>query len=157
MTQTHAFTANISWQPLGQPFTYKEYSRQYLIRIAGKVDIIATSAPAFLGSEYHHNPEDLLVAAVASCHMLTYLAVAASSKMTVLSYEDQAEGTLSNESGVFKFRDIVLKPKITFAPGTDTGKAEALHEKAHKNCFIASSVNFPVTVAGQIRVTPVIG
>lgn len=142
----HVFKASLAWQPQNLPFTYKEYSRQFLARIEGKQDVIGSSAKEFLGSPYHHNPEDLLVISLSSCHMLTYLAVAANSKVQVLSYEDAPEGILSNETGVFKFKEMILRPTIVITKDSDLAKAESLHEKAHHNCFIANSVNFPVRI-----------
>lgn len=142
----HVFKANLAWQPMGQKFSYKEYSRQYSVRSEGKPDFTATAAPEYLGSRYHYNPEDMLVIALSACHMLTYLAFAANSKIEVLAYEDAASGTLGQEGAVMKFKEVVLRPKITVTKNSDLKKAGELHDKAHHGCFIANSVNFPVRV-----------
>jgi organic hydroperoxide reductase OsmC/OhrA len=139
------FKAQLIWQPQDKPFTYADYSRFYLIRMPGKPDVLGTSAPAFAGSAYHPNPEDMLVAALSACHMLTYLAIAAKSKILVLAYEDNAEGILGKaEDGKMKLLKVILRPKVTLAAGAEMTRAALLHEKAHANCFIANSINFPV-------------
>lgn len=146
----HIFKTEVSWQPQGKPFAYKEYSRQYIIRSAGKPDLVGTAAPAFFGSEYHYNPEDMLVMSLSACHMLTYLAYAANSKIEVLSYVDTAVGTLHTEGKVTKFKEVILKPKITIKAGGSIELAKGLHDKAHHACFVANSVNFPVLVEAEI-------
>lgn len=139
------FNSHLIWKPEGKPFIHADYSRIYVIRMAGKPDWIGTSAPAFAGSPYHHNPEDMLVASLSACHMLTYLAIASKMKIPVVAYEDHAEGVLGKaEDGKIKMLKVVLKPVVTLAAGADTVKASLLHEKAHANCFIGNSVNFPV-------------
>lgn len=140
------FTAHLEWQTQNLPFTFESYSRQYLVRMPGKPDLIGTSAPAYAGSPYYHNPEDLLVASLSACHMLTYLAIACKMKIPVIGYEDRAEGVLGKgEDGKVRMLKVTLKPVVRLASGADTVKAALIHEKAHTNCFIANSVNFPVT------------
>ncbi len=143
---SHVFTASLHWMPAGKKFSYKEYSREYLVRSAGKPDFIGTAAPSFFGSHYHYNPEDLLVISLSSCHMLTYLALASNSKITVLSYEDQATGSLEQVDKIMKFSNVTLQPKIVISKDSDLEKAKALHDKAHHACFIANSVNFKTTI-----------
>lgn len=142
----HIFEANLVWQPMGKKFSYKEYSRLYLVHSEGKADFMATAAPEYFGSKYHYNPEDMLVVALSACHMLTYLAFAANSKIEVFSYEDDASGTLAEVDKVMKFKEVILRPKIKITPASDLEKAKGLHDKAHHGCFIANSVNFPVLV-----------
>lgn len=140
------FTAQINWVNTNEPFSYKSYSRQYLVRSPGKPDFIGTAAPAYLGSHYHYNPEDLLVVSLSACHMLSYLALASQSKILVLSYEDSASGELHQENKITKFKSVTLRPVVKISQDSDLEKAKLLHEKAHHICFIANSVNFPVTV-----------
>ncbi|MCP5464088.1 MAG: OsmC family protein [Deltaproteobacteria bacterium] len=148
------FNIRLDWNPLGKKFAYKEYSRQFTTRITNKPDLVGTAAPEFFGSPYTHNPEDLLVTSVASCHMLSYLALAANAKIEVLSYHDEAVGTLhQTEDKSVKFSEIILNPCISISPSSDESKAKALHEKAHKICFIANSVNFPVQINPVIKKT----
>lgn len=146
------FVANLEWTPMGQPFTLKEYARRYIVRIPGKPDFMGTSAPAYMGSPYHYNPEDLLVASLSACHMLTYLAYAANSKVHVLSYQDAAEGKLVTEGRVTKFAEVVLRPKIKITKDSNPDKAKELHDKAHHACFIANSVNFETKIEPEFEV-----
>ena len=146
MSGNHKFEVSLTWNPSGKKFTYKEYSRTYTIRSPGKIDVIGTAAPAYMGSEYHYNPEEMLMAALSSCHMLFYLALAANSKIEVLSYHDDVEGELHTEGKLTKFKEVTLRPQIKLAEGADLEKAKALHEKAHHSCFIANSINFPCQV-----------
>lgn len=140
------YKAHLAWTPKGQKFTYKEYSREYIVRIEDKPDFIGTAAPEFLGTEHNYNPEDLLIASLSACHMLTFLAYAAVSKIEVLSYEDKPEGILGQHGKIYKFDKMILKPTVKLASKDFLEKAKPLHEKAHKGCFIANSVNFPVEI-----------
>jgi organic hydroperoxide reductase OsmC/OhrA len=138
----HHFAARLSWS--GATTSYETYSRTHHIEIPGKPVIVASSAAEFLGDAAILNPEDLLVAALSSCHFLSYLALAARSRIVVTGYADEASGTMEQVERVTRFTEVVLRPRVTVARGTDLAKAKALHEKAHKICFIANSVNFPV-------------
>ena len=97
-----------------------------------------------------HNPEDLLVASLAACHMLTYLAECARAGIEVVAYEDQASGKMAFKDRKMRFVEVTLAPQVTIAAG-DLAQAEALHAKAHDGCFIASSVNFPVLHTATVR------
>jgi len=145
-----AFRIQLQWQPQANAFTYNDYSRQYTINSAGKPQLIGTAAPAYKGSDDQYNPEDMLIASLSACHMLTYLALAANAKLEVLAYQDNAEGSLHTEAGATKFKEVILKPRITISVGSDKERALALHEKAHKVCFISNSINFPVKVIPEI-------
>ncbi len=101
--------------------------------------------PVFRGDSSLHNPEDLLVAAHASCHMLSFLALAARAGLSILAYSDAAEGTMTFEAGHGQFSAVALHPRVVVAAGTDVSLVSRLHEQAHEACFIARSVNFPVT------------
>lgn len=146
------FMATVEWTPMGRPFTMKEYARRYVVRLPGKPDFIGTAAPGYMGSPYNYNPEDLLVASLSACHMLTYLAYAANSRVGVLSYADHAEGTLAAEGKITKFREVILRPKIKITKDSNLDKAKELHDKAHHACFIANSVNFPIKVEPEFEV-----
>lgn len=146
MSVEHEFRASLAWQPSGKKFAYKEYSRLYSVKSPGKPDFVGTAAPAFFGSKYHYNPEDLLVVSLSACHMLTYLAYAANSKIEILAYDDDASGTLFEENKITKFKEVTLRPRVKVPAKTDLKKAADLHEKAHHACFIANSVNFSVHI-----------
>jgi organic hydroperoxide reductase OsmC/OhrA len=124
---------------------YAAYGRQYRVSIAGKPDLLGSADPMFRGDAALPNPEDLLVTALSSCHMLSYLALCARSRIRVLSYVDAAEGTLEfRPDGGGSFREVVLRPRVTVAAGTDVAHATELHHPAAQQCFIAASCNFPV-------------
>ena len=146
MAREHRYAAHLTWTGAAQGPTkdYASYSREYVVRIEGKPDLIGSSDPLFRGDAKRHNPEDWLLAALSACHMLTFLALCARKTISVLSYEDAASGTMVLEGGGGRFTEVVLRPKVVLAAGANAEAAEALHEEAHRHCFIAASVNFPV-------------
>ena len=146
MAREHHYAAHLVWTGAerGPTRDYASYSREYVVRIEGKPELVGSSDPLFRGDPKRHNPEDWLIAALSACHMLTYLAICARQGIAVLSYEDAAAGTMVLESGGGHFTEVVLRPKVVLAAGGDPAKAEAIHEEAHRHCFIAASVNFPV-------------
>ncbi len=134
----------LKWQRGGTGFGYKEYSRdhQWHYPRSGQ-SLRASAAPEYLGSADSTDPEEAFTAALASCHMLTFLAIAAMSGYTVDSYEDEAVGFL--EKGDNKkpwLARVKLGPKIVFsgAKQPSATELEKLHEKAHHECFLANSV-----------------
>jgi organic hydroperoxide reductase OsmC/OhrA len=132
--------------------TYRSYSRDYTIAAAGKPQVLGSSDPSFRGDPSRYNPEDLLVASLSACHMLSYLHLCAVNHITVLDYRDAALGSMEeNADGSAQFTHVTLRPTVTIAPGDDSEKAQALHAEAHHLCFIARSVNFPVDVAPTIK------
>jgi organic hydroperoxide reductase OsmC/OhrA len=147
MSKSHHYDLKLRWTgaAMGPTASYAGYSREYRIEIAGKPPITGSADPTFRGDPALANPEDMLVAALSACHMLSYLAVCALGKIKVISYEDAASGTM-NEIGPQRsaFTEATLRPRVVVAAGTDLAKAKALHDQAHKICFIANSVNFPV-------------
>lgn len=135
--------------------TYRSYGRDYTIAAEGKPQLLASSDPSFRGDPSRYNPEELLVAALSGCHMLSYLHLCAVNHITVLDYRDSALGLMEeNSDGSAQFSRVTLRPKVTIAPGDDPArdeaKAKALHENAHHLCFIARSVNFSVEVEPAI-------
>ncbi len=152
--EQHQFKCRLVWTGAssGQPFTYDTYSRDYRVEFEGKGPFEGSSAPVFRGDPARHNPEDMLMAAISSCHFLTYIALCAKSRIEVISYEDSPEGTMAKVDGVVKFTKAVLHPKVMIAAGADPERAKVLHERAHHHCFIANSMNFPVTAEPVIVV-----
>ena len=138
------FELKVKWEATEAPFEYDKYSRQYRVTVPGKADIVASAAPAFKGDGALHNPEDFLVAAVSGCHLLTYLALAAKMRITVLGYNDRASANLEKVGKTSKITSMTLRPKVILREENLIEKARQLHEKAHEYCFIAQSVNFPV-------------
>lgn len=132
--------------------TYKSYRRDHTIMCEGKPEIPASSDPSFRGDRGRYNPEELLIAALSSCHMLWYLHLCALNHITVVEYRDVASGVMrENSDGSGEFIRAVLKPIVTVSTGDDRAKASDLHHEAHRLCFIARSVNFPVEVEPEIK------
>lgn len=128
----------------GPPQTYEGYSRNHRVEIAGKPALEVSSDPAFRGDPARHNPEDLLVASLSSCHMLWYLHLCVVRGIQIHAYEDNAYGIMAEAPRPGRFVEVVLRPQVTVATGSDKALAAKLHERAHAECFIANSVNFPV-------------
>jgi organic hydroperoxide reductase OsmC/OhrA len=145
MGEAH-YRARLVWSggALGPTKTVESYSREFRVEIEGKPPMSGSADPAFHGDPSLLNPEDLLLSALSSCHMLSYLAVCAHAGIAVVSYEDLAVGTLARRDGRLRFVDALLQPKVLLEPGSDIEKAKALHDKAHDICVIVNSVNFPV-------------
>ena len=139
--------ARIAWERTTEDFHYDTYSRDHDWTCGG-MQVGASAAPEFKGSEGRVNPEEALVTAVSSCHMLTFLAICAKKKIVVDRYEDAAVGFLDkNGEGRLAMTRVVLRPRITFAGEAPTPEVlEKLHESSHRNCFIANSVHTEVTV-----------
>lgn len=139
----------LAWALGDAEFGYTSYPRDHVWSFDdGTPEIRASAAPTYLGSADALDPEKALVGALASCHMLTFLAIAAKKRWVVTAYQDHAVGTLGkNEEGRMAIIDVALHPEITF--GGEPPSAEevaSVHEKSHKHCFIANSVNCPVRV-----------
>ena len=148
----HSYAVSIEWTGnTGEGTkTYRSYRRDHTISAQGKPSIAASSDPAFRGDAMRYNPEDLLVASLSGCHMLTYLHLCAVNNVNVIAYRDDASGVMrEREDGGGAFSRVELRPKVTVSTG-DRVTAQELHEKAHHLCFIASSVNFPVEVVAEI-------
>lgn len=145
MQKEHAYRTDLTWTGAasGPTSSYTGYSREYVIEIAGKTPLAGSSDPIFRGDASLYSPEDLLVASLSGCHMLSYLAHAARAGVHVVSYTDSASGTMVLEGGGGRFTEVVLRPRVTISAG-DPDLAQQLHDRAHADCFIASSMNFPV-------------
>jgi organic hydroperoxide reductase OsmC/OhrA len=143
----HRYEVDVVWTGnIGEGTkTYRSYSRDHEIRAEGRPPIPGTSDPAFRGDRSRWNPEQLLIAALSACHKLWYLHLAAEAGVVVTAYEDHAEGVLiESADGGGRFTQVVLRPVVTIAPGSDPETAARLHGPAAEKCFIACSVNFPV-------------
>lgn len=151
----HRYSVTVEWTGnLGSGTAdYRAYARDHEIGAAHKPSIAGSSDPAFRGDRSRWNPEELLVAALSTCHQLWYLHVAADAGIVVTAYADRAEGIVTEQSdGSGRFTHVVLRPRVTIAAGSDSDKAKALHHAAHEKCFIANSVNFPVACEPTIVV-----
>lgn len=139
--------AVLTWQREGE-FSHTGYNKQHQALMSGHILPMAAA-----DDENHADPEQALTAALASCHMLTFLALAAKKRLLVESYEDNAVGTLAQrEDGKFWMPQITLRPRVIFGgekiPSLD--EIHAMHDKAHQHCFIANSIKSAVVVEPQI-------
>ena len=137
----------LTWDDGGKPFTYETYPREHTITYKRGQQVITSAAPAYRGDGAHADPEDLLVAALSSCHMLSFLAIAAKKRLAVKSYQDDAVGFLENDKGVLWVTRVILKPRVEC--DIDTATMEQMHHLAHAQCFIANSVKTEVLVEPQ--------
>lgn len=142
----HRFECRLVWTGAakGPTVDYATYSREVRVEFAGKPPMMLSSAAVFRGDPALANPEDLLVAALSTCHFLSYVALCARRGVHVTAYEDDAVGVMTRGATTFQFTDVLLRPRVTIASDSDPDLARSLHEKAHEECFIAASVNFPV-------------
>ena len=143
--------AHVSWERKGIDFGYDSYPRDHAWSFEGGVSVPATAAPAFRGNPERVDPEAAFVAALSSCHMLTFLAIASRKRLVVDGYEDDAVGWLEkNEAGKLAMTRVVLRPRVTFAGAAPAPEVVAdLHERAHRECFIANSVRTLVEIEGR--------
>jgi organic hydroperoxide reductase OsmC/OhrA len=152
---THSYHATIRWTGNHGDGTAKlrSFSRDHDIVIAGKPTIAGSSDPAFLGDPGRHNPEEMLLASLSACHMLWYLALCSKAGVRVTAYLDEAEATLvEDRKNGGHFVGAVMRPSVRLAAGSDRTLAADLHAQAHGQCFIANSVNFPVTCEPRITI-----
>lgn len=151
----HRYRIRLEWTGNAGKGTasYAAYGRAHTLSAGAKRSIEGSSDPAFRGDPTRWNPEELLVGSLSACHQLWYLHLCADAGIVVTAYEDDAEGTMVEQAdGAGQFASVVLKPRVTLAPGSDVETAAALHHVAHEKCFIARSMNFPVSHAPRILV-----
>ena len=126
----------------------RTYDRSHTVSITGKPDLLLTADIPSVGDQSKLNPEDLLVAAISSCHMLSYLYLCAMDRIVVISYTDKTTGIMIEQvSGGGSFKEVQLNPEVLVADKSMVAKAIELHHKAHEICYIANSVNFEVRCA----------
>lgn len=140
---------NLLWTRSSEDFSYKKYNREHHWTFKNGEKVEASAAVAYLGKDNCVDPEEAFVASLTSCHMLTFLAIASMQGFTVDRYEDNAVGFLNkNEQGKLAITEIKLNPNIVFS-GDKQPSAEdikTIHEKAHKECFLANSVTSKISV-----------
>ncbi|PZD72555.1 hypothetical protein C1752_03390 [Acaryochloris thomasi RCC1774] len=146
---SHSYRVGVQWTGnLGTGTrTYTGYERAHVVQVQGKPPLLGSSDPQFRGDGSRYNPEELLVASLASCHMLWYLHLCAEASIVVTDYCDDAVGKMivqKNSSGCFA--EVRLFPQVTVEQSANALLADQLHDRAHQLCFIANSVNFPVHI-----------
>jgi organic hydroperoxide reductase OsmC/OhrA len=155
MGKEHRYSVTVTWTGNTGAGTsgYRNYERAHEISAEGKPAIAASSDPVSRGDRARWNPEELLLAALSGCHQLAYLHLCAVAGVVVTEYVDHAEGVMAmTPDGAGQFVRVMLRPRVTIAPGSDAAKAKELHHEAHEMCFIARSVNFPVEAEAEITV-----
>lgn len=144
--------ATIVWKRQSADFTYETYNRAHEWRFDGGVSVTASSAPAFRGDLERVDPEEAFVASISSCHMLSFLAIAARKRFTVELYEDEAVGNMTkNDKGKLWVSKVILRPKIVFGGDKKPtpGDIDDMHHASHDECFIANSVKTNVVVESR--------
>lgn len=156
MSKEHHYTIRNEWTGNRGSGTldYRAYTRDHLISAEGKSDPIKCSSdPGFRGDPTRYNPEELFVSSLSTCHMLWYLHLASVNGITVLEYTDHAEGIMAEDAdGAGRFTSISLQPHIVIAQAEKLDQARSLHQEAGRKCFIANSVNVPLTYGGDIQI-----
>lgn len=147
MGKQHNYAVTIKWtgNKGGGTSGYTAYERSHVITAENKTEIQGSSDPSFRGDSSKYNPEELLVAALSSCHMLSYLHCCVVAGVAVVDYCDNAIGKmLETSEGGGHFVEVLLRPRVKVSDPSMIENAKKLHHKASELCFIASSVNFPV-------------
>lgn len=155
MEKAHHYATTLVWTGNKGEGTahYRAYDRDHTLFVDHKPEILASSDPSFRGNPARYNPEELLVFALSSCHMLSYLHLCAVNKVVVVDYRDRAEGTMEETSdGGGHFTVVILRPVVTVAEEGMVEKARELHHAASRLCFIANSCNFPIRHEPEVRI-----
>jgi organic hydroperoxide reductase OsmC/OhrA len=143
----HEYQINLTWtgnQGFGTK-EYNSYSRDYTIEISNKADILGSSDPAFLGDKNKHNPEELLVSSISTCHMLWFLHLASAKGIVVIDYTDTATGVMIEKTdGSGYFESVTLNPVVMITDPARLDETNELHQISNKYCFISNSLNFKV-------------
>lgn len=144
--------ATVHWHRQGTEFTHKEYTRDHVWKFEAGNEVRASAAPQYFGNVECVDPERAFVAALSSCHMLTFLAIAARDGFVVDEYQDEAVGVMErNEQKRIAITRVVLQPVISWgSEPPDQEQLDSLHAKAHKHCFIANSVTTEVVVESPV-------
>lgn len=145
----HEYRATTTWRRTSADFTYDTYNRAHEVKFGGGEVVPWSAAPEFKGDAQRVNPEEAYVAALSTCHMLTFLAIAARKRFTVDAYIDEAAGAMERgPGGKFWISRVTLRPRVTFSgPRQPTAEElSELHHAAHENCFVANSVKSEVVV-----------
>ena len=144
---THQYELQMVWTGNKGDGTshYRSYDRNHIIKFPNKPDLLASADPTFRGDPTKYNPEELLLAALSGCHMMSFLHVCVNAGVIVTAYEDRATGSMVvNSDGSGRFTQVVLNPIVSVAKASMIENFNELHAKANKLCFIANSCNFPI-------------
>lgn len=151
----HSYAVTVNW--IGNTgdgtASYTAYQRDFNVEAPGKAPILGSADPAFRGNPERWNPEDMLLASISACHKLWYLHLCAVNKVNVLEYVDHPMGRMVEADGQRKghFKNAELRPQVIISNESDLDLAKRLHDDAHHECFIANSVNFPITCSAAVK------
>jgi organic hydroperoxide reductase OsmC/OhrA len=143
----HSYDVTVTWTGnLGTGTShYRAYTRNHTVTTLGRPDLLGSADPTFHGDRDRWNPEQLLLAALSQCHLMSYLHVCVNDGVVVTDYVDQATGSMTTDpDGSGRFTDVLLRPRVTVAEPSMAAAAESAHHRANRLCFIANSVSFPV-------------
>jgi organic hydroperoxide reductase OsmC/OhrA len=158
MSREHHFSTRVRWTGAQEPDPrdplvpepgaggVSRYTRDMLVEAPGKPQILGSSSRAFKGDDGRYNPEDLMLASLGECHVLTYLALAGKEKIRLRSLEVEVTGVLGLVDGKMRFREATIVARTRVALAEDIERATALHDGAHADCFMSNSVNFPIAI-----------
>ncbi len=152
MTDEHRYELTTSWTGNRGPGTtgYRDYDRAVSVEVAGKPVLLGSADRPFRGDPTRWNPEDMLLAALSQCHLLSYLHACVTRGVVVTEYTDEASGVMVTRGNGGAFREVVLHPRVTVREASMVDDAIAAHHDAHEWCFIANSVNFEVRVEPEV-------
>ncbi|WP_417561998.1 OsmC family protein [Microbacterium sp.] len=156
MRSEHTYRLHTAWTGNRGTGTtgYRDYDRSVTISADGRPDLLASADRTFHGDGSRWNPEDMLVAALSECHLLSYLHAAVKAGVVVTGYDDDASGVMTEDGrGGGAFTEVVLRPRVTVAEASMVDAATSAHRQAHEWCFIANSVNFPVRIEPGVSVS----
>lgn len=143
------YVAKLSWSLGDGELAYGKYNPNHRMSFSGGLSAIMTPAPEYGGDPHYANPEEALAAALSSCHMLTFVALAAKARWKLRSYRDRAVAALGKtDDGRTKVSEIVLHPVTEFEPGHEIApdKLSEMHERAHRYCFVANALSCEMRV-----------
>ncbi|PZF14722.1 OsmC family peroxiredoxin [Curtobacterium sp. MCPF17_011] len=151
----HSYEVSVRWTGDRGTGTsgYRDYGRDHVVTALGKPDVLGSADPTFRGDRDRWNPEEMLLAALSQCHMLSYLYVASTLGITVVDYQDRATASLDvHRDGSGELTGTVLRPVVTIREDDRVEDARTAHAEANRLCFIARSVAFPVHHEAEILV-----
>ncbi len=143
------YVAQLSWSLGDGELAFGKYNPNHRMTFSGGLSATMTSAPEYGGDTRYVNPEEALAAALSSCHMMTFIALAAKARWKIKGYRDRAVASLGKTGdGRTRVREIVLHPVIEFEPGHEIAreKLEEMHERAHRYCFVANAISCDMRV-----------
>ena len=146
----HHYQTTLTWSDERGTVDYRGYPREHEVVAVGRPVLLGSADKTFRGDPTRWNPELLLLAALSECHLLSYLSVCALARVVVTGYTDDATGTMLQEGTGGRFSEVVLRPRVSVSGPAMVDQAIALHQEAHRQCFIANSVNFPVRHEAQV-------